>query len=230
MKRILSTLKEKWSEYILEILVITIGIFGAFLLNSWKEARTLEVQNKKIYGFIKDDLLSDISEIDSAIEGYQISMNHMLEMIEGRASREVLISDPTYAKSFLGYEDLMIEQRGLTLLENSVDLDDEESMRLSNLVSHFYTEHLVEIDIASDELANNFRNNYDYWTQQDWFLEFAFGENDRTAFSDYAIDNMGFKKRVGAYYILYDIYVAELLRFRSEALTIIDEIDGYLTP
>jgi hypothetical protein len=61
-------------------------------------------------------------------------------------------------------------------------------------------------------------------------LEFAFGENDRTAFSDFAIDNMAFKKRVGAYYILYSIYVTELIRFRSEALTIIDEIDGYLTP
>lgn len=230
MKRILSILKEKWPEYTLEILVITIGILGAFLLNSWKESRALEVQNRKIYGFIKDDLLSDISEIDSALEGYQISMNNMLEMIEGRASQGELISDPTFAKSFLGYEDLMIEQRGLTLLENSVDLDDEESMRLSNLVSHFYTEHLVEIDIASDELANNFRNNYDYWTQQDWFLEFAFGENDRTAFSDYAIDNKTFKKRVGAYYILYDIYVSELLRFRSEAQTIIEEIDSYLTP
>jgi len=41
---------------------------------------------------------------------------------------------------------------------------------------------------------------------------------------------MAFKKRVGAYYILYDIYVSELIRFRSEALKIIDEIDGYLNP
>jgi len=59
MKRILSTLKEKWPEYILEILVITIGILGAFLLNNWNEQKKDKQKAIKLLVDYRDDLGKD---------------------------------------------------------------------------------------------------------------------------------------------------------------------------
>jgi hypothetical protein len=45
MKKIIETLKQKWAEYLLEVLVITLGILLAIGLNSrneWKKERKKE--------------------------------------------------------------------------------------------------------------------------------------------------------------------------------------------
>lgn len=55
MKRIHSTLKENWPEYILEIMVITIGILGAFALNNWNEGNKSEKEEKAILVQLADD-------------------------------------------------------------------------------------------------------------------------------------------------------------------------------
>lgn len=59
MKKIAATLGQKWPEYVLEVLVITVGIVGAFALNNWNEDRKSRSEEIKILREILANLQED---------------------------------------------------------------------------------------------------------------------------------------------------------------------------
>lgn len=63
MKQIFATLSKKWSEYLLEILVITIGILGAFALNSWNANRQVAQLEKEIIYQFRSDFQSSLGDL-----------------------------------------------------------------------------------------------------------------------------------------------------------------------
>ncbi|MFK7953572.1 MAG: hypothetical protein AB8B73_12055 [Ekhidna sp.] len=67
MKRILTTLSQKWPEYLLEILVITIGILGAYTLNNWNEDRKSVEKGREILVDVRENLESNTSQFKKDI-------------------------------------------------------------------------------------------------------------------------------------------------------------------
>jgi hypothetical protein len=63
MKKIIEHLRAEWFKYLLEILVITIGILGAFTLNNWNEGRKDTNREIKFYNELLSDLQVNRREI-----------------------------------------------------------------------------------------------------------------------------------------------------------------------
>ncbi|MGB5172610.1 hypothetical protein [Eudoraea sp.] len=64
MKNILSILREKWAEYVIEIIVIILGILGAFALTNWNEERLEKLEEIKVLKSVKADLEGTIKEFE----------------------------------------------------------------------------------------------------------------------------------------------------------------------
>ena len=69
MKKILETLKLKWAEYLLEILVIMIGILGAYALNNWNEDRKERSQQIILITQLLEDAKADSAFYKSRFNG-----------------------------------------------------------------------------------------------------------------------------------------------------------------
>lgn len=65
MKRILKTLKEKWPEYLLEILVLIVGIYGAFAVENWNDERKERNAEKVIILNLRNEMSANKVELES---------------------------------------------------------------------------------------------------------------------------------------------------------------------
>ena len=82
MKKILDTFRRKWAEYLLEIMVIMIGILGAFSLNTWNENLKLQREEMIMLTSFRESLLDDLNGFQRPLLENQRQSNSMQILIE----------------------------------------------------------------------------------------------------------------------------------------------------
>lgn len=148
MKRILTTLKKKWPEYILEILVITVGILGAFALNSWNENNNRRKAEIQILEEIKANLKLDLIDLNVNRGGHYDNLRTLDSL---QRAGEFQLSDEKIAYYIYGgFRDyIYTPQRSAieTLTAKGVDLISDDSLRINILrLYDFYTSSLVKME------------------------------------------------------------------------------------
>ena len=173
---ILETLKRKWAEYLLEMIVITAGILGAYALNNWNESRKSEKLEVEMLREIKVGLESDLRDID-------YNLNTHISILK---SQNILIdwleSDLPYADSLSRHFSVVngstifisnegpyetLKQLGIRLITN--DSLRDQILRVYDLSFQDYGDHVV---LYNDFFVHGLKFiNVDHFSASDFFSE-----------------------------------------------------------
>jgi hypothetical protein len=82
MKRILTTLSQKWPEYLIESFVIVASILGAFALDNWNEQRKEKVEANTLYDQLLLDYNDNLNQLNQKIELHRSCVSAGFSLLE----------------------------------------------------------------------------------------------------------------------------------------------------
>ncbi len=165
MKRLLTTLSEKWPEYLIEAIVIIASILGAYALDNWNENRTSKSKQKIYIKHIQSNLQDDKLQLEqllviatdirdrteTLIENYKTGQLD-IELATGSAGIIALEKNFNGNRSGIdallnsGHLDLLPTELGLGLqqyYELSENIIKRESMS-NSFITDFYEPHFFD--------------------------------------------------------------------------------------
>lgn len=158
MKRILNTLSHKWPEYLLEILVITIGIYGAFALDNWNEGQKSESQSKIYLKHIQSNLKDDKKQLNDLLKLTSEIIDRSEVFIKSYKTEKLDVEHATKSaglfaveKNFNGYRsgmDALLNSGKLDLIPTQLSLELQQYYELS--------EDLVQRESMSNSFITEF--------------------------------------------------------------------------
>lgn len=227
MRVVLNILKLNWIKYGFETVVVTVGILGAFALESWKDQRQEEKELLEIYRTIADDLHNDSLALNNYFEDYKWRLEHMKRILTEPVSKEEWIENDSLYLSFTGFPDFRASMRGLDLLKSNIAAEGEAGI-LAGHISQFYNTRLLRNDVTREELNDILFHNVKHWMDNETWLSSTLIDRDLTSFSEYAVDNPYFRNRIATYMILFDNHYSSLKEYQEVGSELAEEIHAFL--
>jgi hypothetical protein len=204
---------------------VVIGILIALSINNWNENRKQKETLYGIFQIIKEDILIDLTEINSFINDFDSIRKPAFEAVLNKnTSKEDHLKHPEYLTVLNGFKDFQINQRGFELLKNQSNNIGIDKENLASKINLFYNQRLTEINIANGETMREFVNNINDYKQLPWFMSYFLHKETDDAIA-FLIENPFAKNRITMYYIVYEIYVRELQEFKVDGEAIVKQID-----
>tara|TARA_R100000988_G_C3960972_1_gene146151 strand:+ start:109 stop:831 length:723 start_codon:yes stop_codon:yes gene_type:complete len=222
--------ENKFSKYLLyaigEIILVVIGILIALSINNWNETQKNQNDKKSVYSIIKTDLTTDIENIDKVLGSSVIRESFLKRIIDEDMTKDDYQDCKLCSFILLGFPDIRLNTRGVKLLEDNSAIFNSHQDSLSIEISNFYASSNTIINVALQEVINDYEDNFFYFkNNKAWFKDYInFVKNDDLL--SYLLTSDDYMNRANTFYILYfKTYLGHLRDYKKGAQEIIEKIN-----
>jgi len=182
-------IKSYWYKYLLETLVIVVGVLGAFALNNWNESKVRLRTEKEVLDQISSDLQRTVDSVERSSSSHKQIIATAMELLDHMAGDEPYDEAISYqlAESFF-YTQLDNDLGGYkTMQSHGVDIIANQDLR--NQIIHHFGQRLA-VTKRRESILFDFADKVKLYECQKYFKHtfevenFFVGEETATGWGD----------------------------------------------
>lgn len=183
MKKILETIKIKWAEYLLEVIVITLGVLSAFALNNWNENRINRLEEGRVLRDLKEEIgpaITKREELILDVEKKRVRLAIVLDKLFSSPARTLndidcrsiwQITFETYDVPYLSVVEELIASGNISIVKNQELRKQMMGFRNQSKINlEKYLKRLDKIHTYPDEYSNLIFRSWEPLTQTSIFI------------------------------------------------------------